>query len=181
LVKAAKSTRRKNKQKDKDVPSEPRAIVRVSSKDVYDWIEQIVSKKNPKVGERICPYAAKTVKAKTIQVMLGESDLVDQIRHCGNLFGSLALECVIIYIQYKISEKELARICAKGHQNNPNFAVLYDHPDNAGLHKGVSFSFGKCPLIFIQPLKELKDAQSKLRRTAYYRRWGLDGDNDMFY
>jgi hypothetical protein len=181
LVKAAKSTRRKNKQKDKDVPLEPQALVRVSSKDVEDWIEQVVSKKNPKVGERICPYAEKTLKAKAIQIVPGKSNLVDQIRHSCSIFSALALECVIIYIQYKISEKELARICAKGHQSNPNFAVLYDHPDNAGLHKGVSFSFGKCPLIFIQPLKELKDAQSKLRRTSYYKRWGLDSDNDMFY
>jgi len=177
----AKSIRRKNKRNAKDVPSEPRAVVRVSSKDVYDWIEQIVSKKNPEVGERICPYAAKTVEAKTIQVMPGESDLGNKINHCCNLFGSLALECVVIYIQYKITERELSNICSQAHESNPNFAVLYDHPDNAGLHKGVSFSFGKCPLIFIQPLKELKDAQSKLRRTAYYKRWGLDGDNDMFY
>ena len=163
------------------MPSEPQAVVRVSSKDVYEWIEQTVSKKNPKVGERICPYAEKTLKAKTIQIVPGKSNLVDQIFHCCNLFGSLALECVVIYIQYKISENKLARICGEGHEGNPNFAVLYDHPDNAGLHKGVSFSFGKCPLIFIQPLKELKDAQSKLGRTAYYKRWGLCPDDDMFY
>jgi hypothetical protein len=156
-------------------------VADVSSKDVQDWIKQVVSKKNPKVGERICPYAEKTLKAKAIEIVPGKSNLVDQIHHCCSIFDALALECIIIYIQYKITEEALSKVCRKAHKLNPNYAVFYDHPDNNGKHKGVSFSFGKCPLIFVQPLKELKDAQSKLGRTSYYKHWGLNPNDSMFY
>lgn len=180
-----KLIRQRQVQENKQVPPIPQVIRKkvadVSSKDVEDWIKQVVSKKNSKVGERICPYAAKTLKTKAIQIVPGKSNLVDQICHGCNLFGSLALECIIIYIQYKITEKALSQICRKAHKLNTAYAVFYDHPDNNGLHKGVSFSFGKCPLIFVQPLKELKDAQSKLRRTSYYKSWGLRPNDDMFY
>ena len=163
------------------MPSGPRAIANVSSKDVYDWIEHKISQADPKTGVAICPFAKKTIAEKKIQVVPGKSNLVDQIHHCCNLFDSLALDCVVIYVQYKITESQLQEICSQAHQNNSKYAILYDHPDNDGLHKGVSFSFGKCPLIMIQSLSQLKDAQSKLRRTAYYRIWGLDPDDGMFY
>ena len=39
---------------------------------------------------------------------------------------------------------------------------MYDHPDNKGTHEGVSFSFKKAPLIFIQSLPKLKEAQKIL-------------------
>jgi len=155
--------------------------MRVNSKDVYEWIEHKLGKKDPIVGERICPFAKKTVETKTIQVVHGVRDLGPQIDHCCDLFDTLALECVVIYIQYKISEARLSQICGRGHKQNPNYAVMYDHPSNNGLHRGVSFSFGKCPLVFIQPLKELKEAQGKLRKTAYYDNWGITHDDDMFY
>ena len=47
--------------------------------------------------------------------------------------------------------------------------------------KGVQFSFQKAPLLFIQDLNKLRDAQRRLQKTDYYRVWGLDGDSDMFY
>ena len=155
--------------------------VGVGSKEVYDWIRETIGKTNKKVGKAICPFAKASVEAKAIQVVPGKSDLVDQINHCCNLFSSLALDCVVIYVQYKITEQELAKVCGKGQKKNPSYAVMYDHPDNDGLHQGVSFSFGKCPLIFIQELSKLKDAQSRLRRTSYYQSWGIDPDDDMFY
>ena len=159
----------------------PQAIVRISSKDVYDWIREKISKTNPTVGKAICPFAKTSLKTKAIQVVPGKSNLVDQIDHCCNLFDSLALDCVVIYVQYKITEKQLSKICERAHKNNPNFAVLYDHPDNDGKHKGVSFSFGKCALIMIQKLEQLKQAQKKLQKTDWYRAWGLNPNDAMFY
>jgi len=159
----------------------PLPLERVSSEDVYDWIRTKISKTDPNVGKAICPFAKKSLEAKAIQVVPGKSDLVDQINHCCNIFNSLALDIVVIYVQYKITEKKLSSICAKAHSKNKNYAIMYDHPDNDGLHRGVSFSFGKCPLIMIQSLSKLKDAQSKLRRTGYYRAWGLDPNDGMLY
>ena len=157
------------------------AYDRVSSKDVYDWIRTKISKTNPKIGKAICPFAKASLETKAIQVVPGKSNLVDQIDHCCNLFNSLALDIVIIYVQYTIKEKQLSKIVSKAHKKNSNYAIMYDHPDNDGLHQGVSFSFGKCPLIMIQSLSKLKDAQSKLRRTSYYQSWGLDPNDDMLY
>jgi hypothetical protein len=176
-----KPIKQKNKHKNRQKPSMPQAIVRISSKDVYDWIREKISKTNPTVGKAICPFAKTSLKTKAIQVVPGKSNLVDQIDHCCNLFDSLALDCVVIYVQYKITEKELSKICRKAYKQNSEFAILYDHPDNAGLHKGVSFSFGKAPLIMIQRLKQLKNAQRQLQKTDYYESWGLNPNDAMFY
>jgi hypothetical protein len=154
---------------------------RVSSKDVYDWIRGKVSKTDRKVGKAICPFAEASVKAKAIQVVPGKSNLVDQVNHCCSIFNIFALDIIIIYIQYPITEQQLAKVCEQSHKKNNRFAIMYDHPDNDGLHRGVSFSFQKAPLIFIQDLNKLKDAQSKLRRTSYYRSWRIDPNDSMFY
>jgi hypothetical protein len=154
---------------------------RVSSKDVYDWIRGKVSKTDRKVGKAICPFAEASVKAKAIQVVPGKSNLVDQVNHCCSIFNIFALDIIIIYIQYPITEQQLAKVCEQSHKKNNQFAIMYDHPDNDGLHRGVSFSFQKAPLIFIQDLNKLKDAQSKLRRTSYYRSWRIDPNDSMFY
>jgi hypothetical protein len=60
-------------------------------------------------------------------------------------------------------------------------AILYDHPANNGKHKGVSFSYGKLPLVLIQPLDKLQEAQAKLRKSSYYKDWELDPQDEMFY
>lgn len=177
----ARSIKPKNRLKGKAGLSGRQATGRVDSKQVYDWIEQKISKTDPKVGAAICPFAKKTLETKAIQVVPGKSDLVDQIDHCCAVFTGLALDIVVIYIQYTITEEKLSDLCAEAHERNPKFAIMYDHPDNDGLHKGVSFSFQKCPLVMIQDLSKLKNAQSKLRRTSYYRTWGLDDNDDMFY
>ena len=152
----------------------------VSSKDVYDWIKGHVAKKNPKTGKAVCPFAARTIKERSLYVLPAKVDVVDQIGHCCGLFAPFHFDIVILYIRYKITEKRLSDLCRQAHQNNPNFAILYDHPSNKGLHKGVQFSFQKAPLIMIQDLSKLKDAQQQLRTTGYYDAWGLD-DLDMFY
>lgn len=148
---------------------------------IIDWIRTSIAEKNRQTDQAICPFAKKVLQDETIQIVPGKSDLVGQIDHCCSVFASLGLDIVVIYITDKIKESQLSKICAKAHKNNPNHAIMYDHPDNKGLHKGVSFSYQKCALIMIQDLNRLKDAQSKLRRTAYYRSWGLDHCDDMFY
>jgi len=156
-------------------------VADVSSKDVYDWIGKVVAKKNAKTGKAICPFAKRTLQEKKIQVVPGRNSLLDQINHCAGLFGILNLDIVIIYINYPITERRLSKICEKSHQSNPDYAILYDHPDNAGLHQGVSFSFGRCPLVFIQNLKKLKTAQKQLRKTDWYKTWDIEPDDAMFY
>ena len=149
--------------------------------EIERWIRDDIARKNPKTGISVCPYAAKTVETKAFHILRGKSDLVAQIGHCCDLIGVLGLDIVIIYIQYKITEKQLRRLCRQAHKNNSHYAIMYDHPENTGLHRGVSFSYQKTPLVMIQDLNTLKDAQSKLQRTAYYRTWGLDDCDDMFY
>jgi hypothetical protein len=178
----AKRIKPKGKHKGKPVRSMPQATKRkISSKDVYEWIRTKISTRNSKTGKAICPFAKATLETEAIQVVHGKPNLVDQINHCCNLFDTLALDCVVIILQHTITESALAKLCNQAHKNNAQFAILYDHPDNKGLHKGVSFSFGKAPLIMIQRLKQLKNAQRQLQKTDYYESWGLDPNDSMFY
>ena len=153
----------------------------VGSKDIEKLIRQVVAKTHKASGAAICPFAKRTLEDRKIQITPAKVDVLDQIDLCCDLFNSLALDIVILYFTDQITERKLSDICKRAHKRNPDYAVMYDHPDNDGLHKGVQFSYQKAPLIFIQDLNKLKDAQSKLSKTDYYRVWGLDVDSDMFY
>jgi len=153
----------------------------VGSKDIEKWIRQVVAKTHKASGAAICPFAKRTLADRKIQISMAKEDVLDQIDLCCDLFNSLALDIVILYFTDQITERKLSNICKRAHKQNPDYAIMYDHPTNDGLHKGVQFSYQKAPLLFIQDLNKLKDAQSKLSKTDYYRVWGLDVDSDMFY
>ena len=153
----------------------------VGSKDIEKWIRQVVAKTHKASGAAICPFAKRTLADRKIQITPAKTYVLDLIVHCCDLFNSLALDIVILYFTDEITERKLSNICKRAHKNNLKFAIMYDHPDNDGLHEGVSFSYQKTPLIFIQDLNKLNDAQRRLQKTDYYRSWGLDDDSDMFY
>ena len=89
-------------------------------------------------------------------------------------------DIVVLWIDYKISEKRLASICQQAHHNKLHMAIMYDHPLNKGLHKGVSFSYKRKPLVMIQPLEKLKKAQQQLKKTGWYEAWDIE-DFEQFY
>ena len=154
-------------------------MVDVSKSDVEKWIWTL-GKKVATTGQPICPYSQKTLQDKKIQIVPARSTVFEQcVQYC-DLFSVLNLDVIVVYFNHTISEKKLSNLARRIHSARSNFAVLYDHPDNAGLHQGVSFSFGKAPLMIIQELSKLKRAQAQLKKTDYYRAWGLD-DPDMFY
>lgn len=153
----------------------------VGSKDIEKWIRQVVAKTHKASGAAICPYAKRALEDRKIQIAVAKVDVLDQIDQCCDLFDCFNLDIVILYFDRKISEKQLAMLCRVGHDKNKEFAVLYDHPKNKGKHKGVSFSYGKAPLIMIQKLDKLKKAQGQLRKSGYYECWGLDPNSEMFY
>lgn len=152
----------------------------VGSKDVEDWIGQVVAKTHKESGKAICPYAERALKDRKIQVVPAKVDVLAQVAHCCDLFHSLALDVVVIYFNYKITERKLDRLCQQASHLSPNFALMYDHPDNDGKHKGVSFSFGKAPLLFIQDMTKLKKAQKALHKSGWYDAWGIK-DYDQFH
>jgi hypothetical protein len=149
-------------------------------KDIEKWIRQVVAKTHKASGAAICPFAKRTLEDRKIQITPAKVDVLDQIDQCCGLFVSLGLDIVILYFTHEITERKLANLCRRAHKNNPDYAILYDHPDNDGLHKGVSFSYGKAPLIMIQDIAKLKQAQQKLERSGWYRKWGID-KMDQFY
>lgn len=161
------------------VKTKKRKVVE-ESKQIEKWILQVVAKTHKESGATICPYAKRTVENKKIQISLAKKNVLDQIDICCSLFTVFGLDIVILYFNNKITEKNLSAVCKKAHKKNPNFAIMYDHPANDGLHKGVSFSYGRKPLVMIQDLAKLKRAQKHLKRTGYYDKWGLDG-LDQFY
>ena len=149
-------------------------------KDIEKWIRQVVAKTHKASGAAICPFAKRTLEDRKIQITPAKTDVLDQIDQCCGLFVSLGLDIVILYFTDEITERKLSNLCRRAHKNNPDYAILYDHPDNDGLHKGVSFSYGKAPLIMIQDMTKLKQAQQKLERSGWYRKWGID-KMDQFY
>ena len=152
----------------------------VGSKDIEKWIGQVVAKKHKASGATICPFAKKTLEDRKIQITMAKENVLDQIVHCCSLFNIFNLDIVILYFTHKITEKKLSQLCKTAHKQNPMFAIMYDHPTNNGLHKGVSFSYGKAPLIMIQGMAKLKQAQQKLRESGYYEKWDIDSF-DQFY
>ena len=122
-------------------------------------------------------FAKRTLQDKN--TTLAKKDVLAQISCCYP-FNIFHLDVVILYFNHKIAEKRLAKVCRQAHELNKAFAVMYDHPANSGKHKGVSFSYGKAPLIFIQDLNKLKQAQQKLKDTGYYEAWGIK-DYEQFY
>ncbi len=153
----------------------------VGSKDIEKWIGQVVAKTHKASGKAICPYAKKTLQDRKVQITMAKKNVLAQIDHCCSLFSIFHLDIVVLYFPYKINEKKLSSVCKKGFENNPDYAMLYDHPDNKGKHKGDSFSYGKAPLLMIQNLNKLKNAQQQLRKSNYYDAWGLDPNDSMFY
>lgn len=154
--------------------------VAVGSKDIEDWIRQVVAKTHKASGAAICPFAKRTLEDGKIQIVPAKVDVYDQIDHCCNLFNIFHLDIVILYFNYEITEAKLAKVCKQAHQSHPDYAIMYDHPDNDGLHKGVSFSYGKAPLIMIQGMAKLKQAQEQLKKSGYYGKWDIDSF-EQFY
>lgn len=150
------------------------------SKLIENWIKGQIAKVHKKTGKAICPFAKKTIQDKTIQITKAKVNLLDHIIHCCHMIPIFRLDIVVLYIDYKISEQRLATICEQAHGNKLHMAVMYDHPDNKGLHKGVSFSYKRKPLVMIQPMDKLKDAQGRLRRSGWYEAWGVE-DLEQFY
>lgn len=149
-------------------------------KDIEKWIRQVVAKTHKASGAAICPFAKRTLEDRKIQITPAKTDVLDQIDQCCGLFVSLGLDIVILYFTDEITASKLSKVCKRAHKNNPDYAIMYDHPDNDGLHKGVSFSYGKRPLVMIQDMAKLKQAQHKLKRSGYYEKWGLDS-LEQFY
>jgi len=154
--------------------------VAVGSKDVEDWIRQVVAKTHKASGAAICPFAERALKDRKVQVVPAKVDVLAQVAQCCDLFNSLALDVVVLYFNYEITERKLSGLCRQCNHLSPNFAVMYDHPDNDGKHKGVSFSFGKAPLLFIQDMGKLKKAQQTLKKTGYYKAWGIKDFTQFF-
>tara|TARA_S200002703_G_scaffold114700_2_gene100210 strand:+ start:528 stop:1037 length:510 start_codon:yes stop_codon:yes gene_type:complete len=161
------------------VKTKKRKVVE-ESKQIEKWIRQVVAKTHKESKSPVCPYAKTTLEDGKIQISPAKTDVLDQIDICCSLFTVFGLDIVILYFNNKITEKNLSAVCKKAHKKNPAFAIMYDHPANNGLHKGVSFSYGRKPLVMIQDLAKLKRAQKHLKRTGYYDKWGLDG-LDQFY
>ena len=152
----------------------------VESKDIEDWIRGQVAKKNKKTKQAICPFAKKTLQDKKVAIIPSKDNVLVQVNQLCDLFAVLNYDVIIIYFNGKISEKQLENICKQAHKRRPDVAVMYDHPVNKGKHKGVSFSFQKAPLLFIQSLSKIKQGQKILKRSGYYKAWGIK-DYTQFY
>jgi len=154
--------------------------VAVGSKDIEDWIRGQVARRNKKTKQAICPFAKKTLQDKKLAIIPSKNNVLVQVNNLCDIFAVLHYDVVIIYFNDEISEKQLETICQQAHKRRPDVAVMYDHPRNKGKHKGVSFSFKKAPLLFIQSLQKIKDAQKLLERSGYYKAWGIK-DYTQFY
>lgn len=152
----------------------------VGSKDIEDWIRGQIVKTHKASGKAVCPFAKRTLKDKKIQIVPAKINVFDQIAQCCDLFHTLNLDICIFYFNYPITERKLKNLCARAHKRKPHYAIMYDHPDNNGKHKGVQFSFQKAPLIFVQDLAKLKAGQQLLKKTGYYKAWGME-DMEQFY
>jgi len=147
-------------------------------KDIVKWISNVIGKKHKASGIAPCPFANKVIKDKTYEIIKAKTDLAKQVTHLCDIIDIFKLDIIIVYCDNTVIEKNLKKICNSIQKNKPHTAVMYDHPTNNGLVKGMQFSYQKCPLVMIQPMKKLKAAQKTLRKkTNWYQ---IVGNEDMF-
>jgi len=146
--------------------------------DILKWVRTKIAKKHKKTGITPCPFASKALKDKNYQIIQAKDNLSEQVNHLCDVIDIFKLDIIILHIEYPITLKKIESVCRRAQKRKPDVAVLYDHPENDGLIKGMQFSYQKCPLIMIQPMEKLKAARRLLReKTDYYQKVG---NEDMF-
>ena len=145
------------------------------TKEVEDWINEVISKPNKIFGNLPpCPYARKAWKDKKVKVtydrIVSEQDY-EKVKS-----GELDL---IMIIQQGANIDELYEF--KHYLENTlgkDFVVLEDHPELKEEVGGMNLNFGK-PVLFVQNRKKLTEARKFLETKDYYKNFDKEYKDDI--
>ena len=145
------------------------------TKEVEDWINEVLSKPNKIFGNLPpCPYARKAWKDKKVKVtydrVVSEQDY-EKVNS-----GELDL---IMIIQQGANIDELYEF--KHYLENTlgkDFVVLEDHPELKEEVGGMNLNFGK-PVLFVQNRKKLTEARKFLETKDYYKNFDKEYKDDI--
>jgi len=145
------------------------------TKEVEDWINEVISKPNKIFGNLPpCPYARKAWKDKKVKVtydrVVSEQDY-EKVNS-----GELDL---IMIIQQGANIDELYEF--KHYLENTlgkDFVVLEDHPELKEEVGGMNLNFGK-PVLFVQNRKKLTEARKFLETKDYYKNFDKEYKDDI--
>ena len=143
------------------------------TKEVEDWINEVISKPNKIFGNLPpCPYARKAWKDKKVSV------LTDTFSHDYDKLETGELDVVLIVLEGATFEtlldekKSLQKNLGKG------VVILEDHPDQKEDVMGYGLNFGK-PVLFVQNRNKLKEAREYLETKDYYKNFDKEYKDDI--
>lgn len=133
---------------------------------IKTWVTDFVSVHNETLGQIPCPYA-KAAKVKYIFNDEMAYDIMNQIYKWDDAYEVVVMGCE----KDQISAEHLRDIISPINENQDQFYLMRDHPDEDDVIQGVNMSNGKYTLVFIQKRAALIKAVNHLETTTYYDNW----------
>ena len=145
------------------------------TKEVEDWINEVISKPNKIFGNLPpCPYARKAWKDKKVKVTYDRAVLIEDY----NKLKSGELDLIMIIQQgANIDELYEFKHYLEGNLGK-DYVILEDHPELKEEVGGMNLNFGK-PVLFIQNRNKLTEARKFLESTNYYKNFDKEYKDDI--
>ena len=145
------------------------------TKEVEDWINEVISKPNKIFGNLPpCPYARKAWKDKKVKVTYDKSVLMEDYAKLNS--GELDL---IMIIQQDANVDELYELKDYLESNlGRDYVILEDHPELKEKVGDMNLNFGK-PVLFVQNRKKLTEARKFLETKDYYKNFDKEYKDDI--
>ena len=145
------------------------------TKEVEDWINEVISKPNKIFGNLPpCPYARKAWKDKKVKVTHDKSVLMEDYAKLKS--GELDL---IMIIQQDAKVDELYELKDYLESNlGKDYVILEDHPELKEEVCGMNLNFGK-PVLFVQNRNKLTEARKFLETKDYYKNFDKEYKDDI--
>ena len=154
--------------------------------DVTEWVENWVSRYNPKLDAVPCPYAKQAIMRETVmwRTATSRQDLKSQIKQfANNGFKNPDYEVMVLgATPDSINVYDLATTIRKLNKYvlmPAGWVALEDHPRDIEVVNNVVMNQGSWVLVLIQSLEKLNAASEHLAETGYYDKWSKENLEDV--
>ena len=138
-----------------------RDIVDKVSKEIYEWIEYVITPRDELGAMCICPFA-KQAKVNISHTILSDITPKEGVDVAIFVVGDDITYDVLIDARNELNRKY------------KEYIFLEDHMDDPSYINGVQSNFGRANLILCQKRDELLRARNTLGKTEYYKYWSKE-------
>lgn len=139
---------------------------------LVDWILRISEGQEQLSGLPICPYAKQAYVSNTYYI--GETNYESIQDDVANSDLKTYQVVILYYSDYqKYTVDELSNKTKKLNEqyNKEDIVILDNDPREPLILNNVQTTFDDCYLWILQPLRDLNEKSSMLRKTKYYNFW----------